>query len=195
MSLFGGISSLLGGGGSGGGGGLGNVFNQVSSFGQQVVHVVDHADPNILNMHDQIQSLIGEGHTVIPVNGIGGNLEQIVQQISSQVPRGSIGSLNFFSSGLTGEHSPLLDSAGDMVAQFGGVGAHNFDQAGGVFQHLQEFMNPNAVGGLNFFGSSMGQMNGGHELLDSFSNVLGTSANAIPMGQFMGMLEEVREAA
>ena len=121
MSLFGGISSLLGGGGSGGGGGLGNVFNQVSSFGQQVVHVVDHADPNILNMHDQIQSLIGEGHTVIPVNGIGGNLEQIVQQISSQVPRGSIGSLNFFSSGLTGEHSPLLDRAGDMVAQFGGV--------------------------------------------------------------------------
>ncbi len=188
MSLFGGLSSLIG-GGSGGGGGLGQVFNQVSSFGQQVVHVVDRADPNILQVGNQLQGLFGQGQRVIPVNGIGNNLNHIVEQISNQVPRGSIGSLNFFSGGLTGGVSQLADSAGRAVAQFGGIGLGNFNQAGDALQHLQEFMNPNAVGGLNFFGSNMGLMNQGSDLLNRFGSALGSRANAVPMGQFMHMLE------
>ena len=89
----------------------------------------------------------------------------------------------------------MVDNTGRAVAQFGGIGLGNFDQGGGLLSQLQPLMSQNPLGGLNFFGNNMGLMNQGHDLLDRFGNAQGTNANAIPVGQFQSMLEEIREAA
>jgi|SRR5947209_16644388 len=169
------------------GGGISSMIGRAGNMGQQVVNVVDRADPGILHLSDQLQNALGNSRT-IHVNGIANNLENVVQQISSQVPPGSIGALNFFSSGMTGGAKPLLDQAGNALAQFGGIGASNFDQANDLLGNLKPLMAQNPVGGLNFFGSNMGLQNQGNELLNKFGSALGTSANAHPMNQLMSLL-------